>query len=774
MRIIGDYQKKDYPFPNRDVSATEKSKPEYVLSVGQNLYSKHVRNKTGSTHAYSEFFCELRDYGRGMQSTDKYKNFLGGISSDSSNTSDVDGSWTRNKTSERKGWMNVLWDILSPAPKIRNMIHGIFDDIDFDVMVDAIDADSGAEAEEEKWRLWATTRTFIRGALDQMKQSAGLPVTTPDFIPESLDELEMYEKAGGFKQAYAMALEKLIRHTDDVSDWGNIKRKLIDDIIDLGICASKADYNDDESKVKWRYVDPADLVIQYSKYEDFNDAEYAGEFKDVTISELRRSLYKEGYSEKDIEKIAEDFCGYGDNPHSNDWGDFSGRHDNGGYRYDDFRANVFVYEWIDHTPEKKIRYTNKYGKVRWLDYEGKKPGNREEIVTTGKKTLFQGNWIVGTEIVYDYGAVHYQPRPVPRKVELTYKAFKIEGKSLMAILLPILDNIQIGWLKYQNALNTIFEEGYAVDFRLLQNISDGSKKFSAAEAVKMWKETGILPYMSTPVGQYYRGGAVVPAHKLPGGMGESLNQAIMRLNTQMKLIEDMTGLSPVSLGGTPNPDAPVGTTERSIESTHNALKPMIRSVFYVKSNLGKITGIRIQQLLKYDDLAREQYTKVVGDQDVQSVILARDSGAEYGFNMEARPTQQEKMNLLRAAEIAMAPGRDGVPGIEYADYSYIVERLMGGGNLKEMRLYLVQARKKAKKEAFAQQQAMVQQQGQQNQQLKLLDAQKEEKTKQMDIQGEMMLDNNKHRNTMEELSFKLNAEYIQELKQEAQKDVQAN
>ena len=72
----------------------------------------------------------------------------------------------------------------------------------------------------------------------------------------------------------------------------------------------------------------------------------------------------------------------------------------------------------------------------------------------------------------------------------------------------------------------------------------------------MWKETGVLPYMSTPAGQYYRGGAVVPAHKLPGGMGESLNQAIMRLNTQMKLIEDMTGLSPVSLGGTPDPNAP--------------------------------------------------------------------------------------------------------------------------------------------------------------------------------------------------------------------------
>ena len=136
-----------------------------------------------------------------------------------------------------------------------------------------------------------------------MKVQAGLPLDVPEFIPETLDELEMYEAAGGFKQAYAMALEKLIRHTDDVSDWGELKRKVIDDMIDLNVCTLKADYSDDEKKVRWRYVDPQDLVIQYSKYEDFRDSEYAGEFKDINISELRRSLMKEGLTEEQIADV---------------------------------------------------------------------------------------------------------------------------------------------------------------------------------------------------------------------------------------------------------------------------------------------------------------------------------------------------------------------------------------------------------------------------------------------------------------------------------------
>ena len=219
--------------------------------------------------------------------------------------------------------MNVFWDIVSPANKIRNMIQGVFDDIDHDVIADAIDADSGAEEEDRKWKLWATTRTFIRRNLDMLRAQAGIPTEEPEFIPETIDELEMYEAAGGFKQAYAMSLEKLIRHTDDVSDWSELKRKIIDDMIDLNICSIKADYSDDEKKVKWRYVDPQDLVMQYSKYEDFRDAEYAGEFKDINISELRRSLMKEGLSEEQIADIAVKNAGYNGNPNKAEWKNYS-------------------------------------------------------------------------------------------------------------------------------------------------------------------------------------------------------------------------------------------------------------------------------------------------------------------------------------------------------------------------------------------------------------------------------------------------------------------
>ena len=773
MYYLSNFKNGEYPFPNIDVPKEEKNTEKYALNVGQAIYSRHIKDKGGISYSYSTACGELRSYGRAMQSEDKYKSYLSGKVSNSSDevVTGTDGSWNKNMSYERKGWMNVLWDIVSPAVKIRNMIHGIFDDADFDIKADAVDADSGAEEENRKWKAWINSRAFMKNAMDTLYGRAGLPQEPIEFIPDNLTELEMYQAAGGFKVAYAMALEKLLQHTGNISDWPDLKRKFIDDVIDLNVVAMKCDYTEDMKKAKWRYVDPADLVMQYSKTEDFNDAEYAGEFREMKISELREKLRLEGYGEDVIKTIAQSYIGAYGNP-KGAWDGWNSYASTGSFRYDELKTCVFSYEWIDNEPEKKIKYENKYGKVRYLPYKkGQKLGNREELVTVTQKVLYQGSWVLGTEVVFGHGPVNYQPRPAPNRVELTYKAVKLEGKSLTASLLPIYDNIQIGWLKYQNALNTIFEEGYAVDYRMLQNISDGEKKFSAKEAVKMWKETGVLPYMSTPVGQYYRGGNVVPAHKLPGGMGESLNQAIGRLQIQMQLIESITGLSPIALGMQPDPNAAVGTTERSLQASHNALKPLIRGVFKLKNRIASVSASKIQQLVQYDEESRKQYARVVGEVDVESLVMARKNAVEYGFKLEARPTAQEKLQLLRAAEIALSPGRNGLPGIEYADYTYIVERLYAGANLKELRLYLVSAQKRTKREQFQQQQQLEQQRAQNEGQLEQQRSQKEAMKIEMEAKAKIAVNNNDHQNTISEELLKMNKEYIIELTKMAEAEL---
>jgi hypothetical protein len=323
-------------------------------------------------------------------------------------------------------------------------------------------------------------------------------------------------------------------------------------------------------------------------------------------------------------------------------------------------------------------------------------------------------------------------------------------------------------LKYQNSAAIAFNDGYVIDWAMIQNISDGDKKFSPLELIKMFRQTGVMPFRSTPVGQAtYRGGAVVPITKVPGGMGESLNQAVARLQIQFKLIEDLTGLSPISLGASPDPNAPVATSERSLQATHNSLKPLIRGIFRLKDMLARASSIKIQQLCKWDEQSRKEYEKVIGESDVMALVEAKDSSVEYGIKLEARPTSTDKMDILRAAEIALQPGRDGVPGISFDDYTYVKERINAGGNLKEIRFYLAHAKKKATQEAFQKQQALVQQQIEGNQRLKETEMQKEVATKKLDVQGQIAIDNNKYRNERDLKLMDINKTYIQELEKQA-------
>lgn len=765
-----------FPFPDRSITPEKKSAREYTQLVGEGIYTRHLKNKTASSSSARSLFEELRDYGNGEQPEDKYKRYLMGVvqSDTSAPISPIDGSWTENRTQERKGWMNVLWDIISPAPMIKKEIHGLFDDIDFDIIADAVDADSGAAEENEKWKLWVDTKSFVAERLFAARAMAGVPAETPDFVPENIEELEMYREAGGFKMVYAMELEKLLRHTADHSDWQTIKEKVLDDVIDLNRAFVKGDYNNESKKIKWRWVDAEDIVMQYSKYYDFRDSEYAGEFHEVKISDMRQKMLNEGYTEDDIREVAEAYAGVMGNPSKENFATHNQRK-NGRWRYDNFTVVTFGFEWIDTDVERKIKYTNKYGKVRLLPYqEDKKLGKKEELVEDTKRYLYNGTWIIGTDITYDYGKVYYQPQPTPKEVELTYKGFVLPGKSLTAQLLPIYDNIQIGWLKYQNALAQIFEAGYTVDWRMLQNISDGEKKISPTEILKMWKETGILLFMSTQVGQFYRGGKSTPVDRLEGGMGQALIEAQGRIVLQFQLIEKITGLSPIALGASPDPDAPVTTSERSLEATHNSLKPMIRGIFTLKNSLARTTSPRIQQMLKYDKESEKEYTKVIGAGGVRAIKIAQSTAAEYGIKLQARPTMQDKASLLRAAEMAFQPGRDGIRGISFDDYTYVIERLNAGGNVKEIRLYLNQARKRAEKKTFKEKQQLIQQQTEGNLQMNKATQQTKAMEQTMKTKGQIAVDNNKGAIDMRLKLLELNGGYMEQLEKQQAQEEEAN
>jgi len=50
----------------------------------------------------------------------------------------------------------------------------------------------------------------------------------------------------------------------------------------------------------------------------------------------------------------------------------------------------------------------------------------------------------------------------------------------------------------------------------------------------------------------------------------------------MKEIEQVTGINPVALGVSPDPNAPVSTTQSALQATANVVKPIADACFEVK------------------------------------------------------------------------------------------------------------------------------------------------------------------------------------------------
>jgi hypothetical protein len=701
-KIQSEYSKREkYRRPNMDIDPDKKGKG-YCIKHAEAIFSIYLRGKSANPYNLVDFYEEMREYGRGTQSTERYKDEL--IQRDrittSSTAQEIDADiFTREE--KRKAWINVDWSNVSIMPKIKDHIHGLFDNIEFDVVADTVDQNSGAEKEQHKWDMWYNIK--FQEQVAKMNQMVGLPAKKYDYDMETLDELEMFEAAGGFKLNYAKAMEKLIGHTFDISNWYQIKRKIIDDLVDLGIAGVRDYYNEETKKIEIRYVDPARVTMQYSPHFDFDDSEYAGEVKEYTVSELRAR----GFTEKQLKEVAQKHLSYNVNPSRNYWQQFDVQ-DNSGWKYDFFRIPVFEAVWIDvNTKYQKVRDIG-YGRKRIEDAPfGYKTDSKKKQVRKHKiRKIYKCSWIIDTKECFDYGLEYNQVRPNNTKPVLPYRFVLMTHNPITKRLKPIIDDIHRSWYKYQNASALAANAGYAINVRLLQNVELGGEKLKFEDVFKMFRETGHLFYsdVNLSTGGKYEGGAVSPINDLPGGMRGILEEEIRKWDLSLKRIEDLTGLSQFALGMTPSGEQGKATSEMSLSATRTILRPIIDSCFHLKEKTSNTACFHIQMLIKDNAESRKAYSMVVGFQDVEILKQAIGKGVQYGIMLRQKPTDDQRASIINAAQAALNPSRNGEPQITLADYMFIEERLTNGGNLNEIRLYLAYLMRQSEKKAIERQQ----------------------------------------------------------------------
>ena len=129
---------------------------DYYRKNSEAIYSAYLRGRTGITFRDAYDFSTLRLFGDGRQSEERYKNYFSKdeLPSPQNPTNLTDERTGFSKSAKRKGYFNVLWDVVSPASKIISTLVGNFLSYEYDIVADPVDGYSKNFMEDEKLRLW--------------------------------------------------------------------------------------------------------------------------------------------------------------------------------------------------------------------------------------------------------------------------------------------------------------------------------------------------------------------------------------------------------------------------------------------------------------------------------------------------------------------------------------------------------------------------------------------------------------------------------------------
>jgi hypothetical protein len=747
--VLIEYSNSEWGFPSKDIDPTKKG-AEYHRKVSQAVYSLFLRNKCSWGITGYKDFAICRDYSRGEQDVNQYKSWLLNESLDDGASSNVDvfDDSPVGRIAKREGWMSLMWQNISPGPYYMNAIHGMFDRLDFDIYADTIDANSKALKEEQKFIKLCEAKNSDWQV--QYKKNAGIPVDEEVVLPRSPEELAMFEARDGFKLNIAKAMQKLTRHSMNISDWdGTVRKKVIDDLVCLNYGAVRDYFDSEDSKWKVKYIDPARLVMQFSNEYDYKDSEYTGYFCYWTISNLRNKL--PDVPEAQWQSLAKACYTLYGNPRDR-WQNFYSEIDptTGTYRYDGFKVPIFECEWIDTDVQKKLYYKSFRGRdsiidLRWdapvkeLSKEAVDKGASQEVKHIFKRVVRQCFWVLNTDYVFDYGVVPMASREGLSKPQLSFHVEQLLQPSLIKRMIPILDQISQLFLRWQNSLAMMIERGYAINTSMLANVTFGGQKLKPAEVLKLWQQTGRLlySYANTPTG-LYSGGAATPVVAMEGGLGARVEETMQAMQMQFTLLERLTGINLLSLS-TPSMGEEKGMQDVQLQATSNVLKPILDAIFEIKGSAATSLMRRIQIGIRNNDTIREAYAGIISPSDMDAMLTMEKEGVQYGINLKAKPDEKQKRRFIEWVNIALQNVREQRPGIDLPDAMYFETALERGEDMYELIEQVRYIIEKNKQEAQQATERNMQVQAEQN-----------AKAEQMKQQGQMAIDNNVNQGKMKE------------------------
>lgn len=615
-------------FPNQFVPDIEKDTYEYGLRVGHAIESEWFSRDYGSS-MYGEIrseFLTRRLYARGEQPVDKYKNELA-----------VNGDLS---------YLNLDWTPVPIIPKFVDVVVNGIQNRLLDVKVEAVDDLSSMK--RQMFRKEMHTDMLGKELLQKVKAETGVDAFNikEEIVPDSEEELNLYMDLR-YKQAIEVAEESAIKTLMEINEYDEIKRRVDEDNVVLGISALKHSF-DVHDGVRIEYVDPVNFVYSPTEDPNFRDCYYFGELKSVHVTEIKKinpSLTQEDIEE--ISKLASRFDGYRSTQNLQSQSGLD-------------KANVSLLYFCYKTDREivyKVKDTSNGGK-KALKKDGSfnpPEGEQERFKKVSRRidVWYEGVLVMGTNHLLKWELMSNMVRPtssfqrtIPPYIVSSIKMSKGNIDSLVKRMIPFADQIQLTHLKLQQVVAKMIPDGVFIDADGLNSVDLGNgASYNPSEALSMYFQTGsVIGRSYTEDGDFNN--ARVPIQELTSsGSNAKIQSLINMYNYQLNMIRAVTGINEARDGSNPDQYALVGLQKLAALNSNTATRHVVQSGINITKRLAEALSYRISDIMEYSDFA-EDFAKMIGKNNMEVVeeILGVHLH-DFGVFIEIEPDEEEKQRL---------------------------------------------------------------------------------------------------------------------------------
>lgn len=556
---------------------------------GTFVFARHTTGSSRRSH------WELRSYARGLQDTEKYLKKIG--------YSDNEIEKFREK--------NISHQPYAIYPKFRNIMISKFSDLNLQPRPQATDNLSKYQKLVQKNKM-----KFVQDPRTKARVPEGMLPTEAPFI-ESASDVDYMFHIGGIQLPIEIAMKDALDVVMKTPQFEQVNKMLVEDFIDLGGMA--CDWYIENGMQKVRYVDFARVIARPSIYPDFRDSDVRGYTSMRKVSEIM--MEDEDAVKDNWSQLKESYYG-----HHTSFDDYAYRHRSNGYREDfsnttdpmsgtgDFGVQVLKLYWLDIEEERYVVGRHNRGNRIFervdADFElsdrAKRAGKR--IETYGIQNMYSCNWIVGTDIVFNYGVennIVRQGKAGAKQIVWPMMIHAAQEPSITEKVIPIIDDIQLAMMKRREIMAKIPPGLRMIVYknRIRDAITLGGEKYDIKKVLKMYQREGMMILeenddYSMPGEDLSKGKP--PVEFMQSGGGEELRIIEESIIVGHDRLRQVTGINPLEDGTATKADILKSVVESMRQSANNVLRPWLEGYINFSKNVFNMVAGRFLLIAALD------------------------------------------------------------------------------------------------------------------------------------------------------------------------------